>query len=124
MNRYGDVPPAGPDLPLKAWATFVTRRVREFLPDVSVKGSSKIVVWTRGRSEARLDATRADWWLRISSTTSAGTGISTHSDRHDNFTAEVTASNVVVHFDGRFCRGLGVAPYSDHDYKILQGKQS
>jgi len=123
MNRHGDVPPPGADLPLIAWATIVTKRVREFLPDVSASHRRKIVVWIRGRCEARLDGTRSAWWLHITSTNGAGPGISTHSERHDRFTAEVAASNIVVHFDGRFCRGLSVAPYSEHEYKMLQAKR-
>jgi hypothetical protein len=51
-----------------------------------------------------------------------GAGILTHSDRHDAFTAEVTASNIVVHFDLRYCRGLEVPLYTDHELKIMQGR--
>jgi hypothetical protein len=123
MNRHADVPPAGPDLPFEAWARAVTERVRACLPDVTGTKRGRVVVWSRGATQARLDASRRDWWMSIASSTGAGTGILTHTERHDRFTAEVAASNIVVHFDARFCRGLNVPPYTEHELNILQRKK-
>ena len=95
----------------------MTARIREFLgSELRAVMRQRTVVWTYGRAEARLDATRYEWWLKVSSS-AAGTGISTHSDRHDRHTAEVTAANIVIHFESRFCRGLNVTPYSEHELK-------
>jgi len=122
MNRHGDVPPAGQDLPFDAWAVAVTDRVRAFLPDLAASRSRRVVTWTRGAAQARLDARQHEWWLTISSS-GAGTGISTHTERHDRFTADVAASNIVVHFDARYCRGIDVPPYTEHEINVLQGKK-
>jgi hypothetical protein len=123
MNRHGDVPPPGPDLPLEAWARAVTDRVRACLPDVTATKRGPIIIWSRGAIQARLDASRRDWWMSIGSSTGAGTGILTHTERHDRFTADVAASNIVVHFDALYCRGIDVPPYTQHEINVLLGKK-
>jgi hypothetical protein len=89
--------------------------------DVRATMRRRLVVWTLGRAEARLDATRPDWWLTITSSTGGAFGISTHSDRHDRFTAEITAANIIIHFDSRFCRGLDVDRYTEHELAMMNG---
>jgi len=126
-----EIPPPGPSLTLEAWARAVTDRVRHFLPEVQAMRRGRTVTWSRGNAQAILDASRAEWWLTIRTTSAQHSGLAaavrhdtaggfaTHSDRHDDFTAEVTAANIVVHFDARFCRGLGLPPYTDHELAAL-----
>jgi hypothetical protein len=118
-----DPPPLGPALSLPAWAKTVTSRAREFLPEIRAVQKGRTIVWTRGSHRATLEAGRDDWWMKISSSSGTGTGVSTHSDRHDHYTAMVAASNIVVHFDPRFCRGLEAEPYTQHELDILLGKR-
>jgi hypothetical protein len=118
-----DPPPLGPTLSLPAWAKAVTSRAREFLPEIRAVQKGRAIVWTFGTQCATLDASRDDWWMNIGSSRGAGTGVSTHSDRHDHLTAMVAASNIVVHFDPRFCRGLETEPYTQHELESLLGKR-
>jgi hypothetical protein len=127
-----EIPPAGPRLPLEAWARVVTDRVRQFLPEVLAMRRGRSVRWSRGSAKALLDASRDEWWLTIRTTSAQHTGLAavvrhdtaggfaTHSGRHDYFTAEVTASNIVIHFDTRFCRGLAVPPYTEHELAVMR----
>lgn len=118
-----DLPPPGPALPLPAWAKAVTTRAREFLPEIRAIQKGRTIVWTFGARYATLDASTDDWWIKIAPSSGAGTGVSTHSDRHDLFTAMVAASNLVAHFDPRFCRGLDTEPYSQQELDNLLGKR-
>jgi hypothetical protein len=120
MARH-EYPPPGPRLTLEKWARRVTDRARRFLPELRATGSGRTVTWACGPILAVLNAGGPDWWLQIPSAT-GGPGSSTHTDRHDGFTAEVATSNIVVHFDPRFCRGLSSPPYTDHELQILTGK--
>lgn len=123
MNRNAEIPPAGPDLPLDDWARAVAERVRKYLPDVGAAKAGRVITWRRGTAVATLDAGRLDWRLQINSSNLTGTGIACHSNRHDRFTAGVAASNIVVHFDIRYCRGLDVPPYSEREINTLLGKK-
>jgi uncharacterized protein (DUF1684 family) len=92
-------------MPLTEWAKFVTLRVQEFIPDVRGVSRDGGIVWTYGQRTATLTVAGQDWWLKIQSSTGGkGTGLSTHSDRHDEHTSEVTAANIVIHFDSRLSR--------------------
>jgi hypothetical protein len=94
------------NLPLRTWAELLTREVRARLPDVRATGSRSSVTWTRGQRSARLSAEPGIWWLTF------GKG-RTYCEWPDAHSAHVAASNIVVHFDARWCRGIDVEPYSE-----------
>jgi hypothetical protein len=97
---------------LRPWAELVTREVRERLPDVRAVRTGKTVTWMRGSSIARLSPAGPNLWELTVSTT-RGVACRTYPERIDVDTAHVAASNIVAHFDPRWCRGIDVAPYPD-----------
>jgi hypothetical protein len=97
---------------LGPWGELVTREVRERLPDVRASRTGSAVTWVRGTSIARLRATGPGTW-ELTVSTARITRCRTYPERLDVDTAHVAASNIVGHFDPRWCRGIDVAPYPD-----------
>ena len=95
---------------LRSWAELVTREVRERLPDVRATRRGATVVWKLGGHSATLNAADPqNWWLRID-TGGCGHPLTYDEDRNAA-SARVTAANIVVHFDPRWCCRLDVEPY-------------
>lgn len=63
------------------------------------------IVWRRGNAIATLNASDAPRW-RLEA------GSCTYHERHDARAAHVTASNIVVHFERRYCRGIDEPPFT------------
>ncbi len=102
---------------LRPWAELVTREVRERLPDVrSSARTGNAITWTRGTSRASLTPAGQGLW-EFTSRDAAGYRLPHISRRIDVDTAHVAASNLVAHFDDRWCRGIDAEPYSDADMK-------
>jgi hypothetical protein len=98
---------------LEHYAQLVTKRVRERLPDVRGVRRGTTVVWTLGRRTATLNAAASNiWWLRIDAGSRGGQPL-TYDERQNADSAHIAASNIVTHFDPRYCRGIDVAPYTD-----------
>jgi hypothetical protein len=97
-------------MPLQHWAELVTREVRARLPDVRAMRRGTTVVWKLGQHSATLNAADPrNRWLRIDT---GGRGHPlTHDEDRNATSARVTAANIVVHFEPRWCRGLDVEPY-------------
>ena len=105
-------------LTLRDYAELVTREVRRYLPNVRASRSSTSVTWRLGDFVATLDASKPDWWHVIH--TAGPQPVRTHDDRHDVASAHVAASNIVVHFDPCYCRGIDAQPYSDADMRRIR----
>lgn len=102
--------PARMPMPLQLWAELITRQVRERISDPyalrAVRAGTK-VTWTLGTCTATLDAAEPGLWWIIA-------GCRTHCENADARAARVMASNILVHFDSRWCRGIDVEPpYQD-----------
>jgi hypothetical protein len=95
----------GRSLSLREYALLTTAEVRKHLPDVRAMRRGTTVVWRRWNAVATLNASAADHW-RLE------TGSCTYHERHDARGAHVAASNIVVHFDRRYCRGIDVPPFT------------
>jgi hypothetical protein len=92
-------------LSLREYAVLMTAEVRKHLPDVSVMRKGATIVWRRGNTVATLNASDpARWHLEA--------GSRTYHESHNARAAYVAASNIVVHFDQRYCRGVEVLPYT------------
>jgi hypothetical protein len=63
------------------------------------------IVWRRGNDVATLNGSDAARW-RLES------GSHTYHESHDARAAHVAASNIVVHFDQRYCRGTDMPPFT------------
>lgn len=98
-------------MPMFEWAELVTRTVRKCLPDVRAVRKGTNIVWKLGDHRAILEPAGATWWMRIDAT-SRWAGTRTYDERHSEQSARVAASNIVVHFDPRYCRGFDVEPYT------------
>jgi len=103
------------NLPLRTWAELVTREVRERLPDVRAVRSRSSVKWTLGQRSVSLCAESIIWWV------SFGKG-RTYCEVPDARAAHVAASNIVCHFDARWCRGIDAEPYSEVEIKRIEGE--
>jgi hypothetical protein len=99
---------------LDQYARHVTREVRERLPDVRAVRAGTAITWTRGTSIARLWPAGPSFW-ELTVSTPRGAGCRTYPERLDAHTAHVAASNIVGHFEPRWCRGIDAEPYSDTD---------
>jgi hypothetical protein len=95
----------GRSLSLREYAILTTAEVRKHLPDVRAMRKGSTIVWRRGNAVATLNASAADHW-RLDA------GSSTYHERHDARAAHVAASNIVVHFERRYCRGIDVPPFT------------
>ena len=93
----------GRSLPLREYVLLTTAEVRKHLPDVRAMRKGTTIVWRRGNALATLDASEG-WRLDA--------GSRTYHERHDARAAHVAASNIVVHFDQRYCRGIDEPPYT------------
>ena len=103
------------NLPLQTWAELVTREVRERLPAVRATRSRSSVTWTLGERSASLSAEPGIWWVRFGKAR-------TYCEVPDAQAAHVAASNIVCHFDARWCRGIDAEPYSEVDMKRIEGE--
>jgi hypothetical protein len=101
-------------MPLQPWAELVTREVRTHLPDVRAVRAGTAITWSRGTSRATLAVAGPGLW-ELSISTARGMTVRTFPERIDVDTAHVAASNIVGHFDPRWCRGIDVQPFSDSD---------
>lgn len=102
-------------LPLRTWAELVTLEVRQRLPDVRASRSRSSVTWTLGQHSASLSVEPGIWWV------SFGKG-RTYFEAPDARAAHVAASNIVCHFDARWCRGIDAEPYSEVEMKRIEGE--
>jgi hypothetical protein len=107
-TRHGIVAGFSISLRLREYAILTTAEVRKHLPDVHAMRKGTTIVWRRGNAVATLNASAADHWR-------LDVGSCTYHERHDARAAHVAASNIVVHFDIRYCRGIRVPPYTDEE---------
>jgi hypothetical protein len=103
-----------PTMPLRAWAELVTHEVRTLLADVRAVRTGSSVTWTRCRHNAKLHAEPGIWWLIA--------GSRTYCESPDARAAHIAASNIVCHFDARWCRGIDAEPYSEVEMKRIEGE--
>jgi hypothetical protein len=92
-------------LRLREYAILTTAEVRKHLPDVRAMRKGTTIVWRRGNAVATLNASAADHW-RLEADSCA------YHERHDARAAHVAASNIVVHFDRRYRRGIDEPPFT------------
>jgi hypothetical protein len=109
------MPSLDPALSLREYVELATAKVRERLPDVRAVRKGSTIVWTRGNRTATLDAAApALWWLHT------GRAL-TYCERPDQAHAHVAASNLLGHFDARWCRGIDHEPFSEAEMKRIEG---
>ena len=102
---------------LQPWAELVTRQVRERMPDphaIRAVRAGTTITWTLGKRTATLDAAEPGLWWIVA-------GGRTYCEAPDAHAARVAASNILGHFDSRWCRGIDVEPYQDAEIKRLTG---
>ena len=94
------VPPEGPTLDLRAWASQVNRQMRSALGDLGVTASSGRITWSRGGLVAWIEPSDTIWWVQFERHGAFAMPPLCVS-RHDAFTASCVAKTMLGFFDAK-----------------------
>jgi hypothetical protein len=99
------IPPVGKTLPMPTWASIVTRRIRDRLPEVRAARVGDRIRWTYGGHVVTAEIDGAIRWVHFAKPTGAAAPRhpSVFTNRHDVFTAHCVAGTMLAFFSAEFC---------------------
>jgi hypothetical protein len=99
------IPPPGPQLAPRSWATLVTQRLRRFVPEMRAAKAGSRIIWRYSNKWVVLLTAADEWWLHFAKQGgTVGTGHpSLWTDRHDAFIADNVAGTMLSFFATEFC---------------------